>query len=128
MRKWTLQYRVTVSAVAFVLGGCATITTAGGDVLGVGSVEFRDYVEQTFREQNRWADELLRAQEASDGERHAILLDVEDALLSACAGLNELALAQRDGRSIGRLRQAQLARTAPDCEASTIRAREALSR
>ena len=128
MRERITQCPLPVLAAIIALGGCATITTSGGDVLSVGSAEFRDYVERTFREQNRWADELLYAQETAEGERYAALIDIEDVLLTACAGLNELALAQRDGRSIGRLRQARLARTAPACEAGAVRAREFLTR
>ena len=128
MRERITQCCLPTLVVLIALGGCATITTSDGEILSVGSMAFRDYVERTFREQNRWADALLYAQETAEGERYSALLDVEDALLSACAGLNELALAQRDGRSIGRLRQAKLARTAPSCETTTLRARETLSR
>ncbi len=120
-----LQLRSLATVLA--LSGCASVTTTAGDVLSIPSAEFRDYVESTFREQNRRATDLLYAQETARGERYAALVRAEDSLLAACAGLNELAVAQRDGRSIGSLRRSRLARSAPECEASALAARDVLA-
>src|SRR5690554_3682800 len=50
--------RVAAAAVAAAMLGCAPITTLEGERLALRSPEFRDYVEQVFREQNRVASEL----------------------------------------------------------------------
>lgn len=92
------------------------------------SSAFQDYVERVFREQNRWATELLQAQDEAEGEDYEALLRAEDSLLAACAGLNELAAARRDARTLGRFRQAELARSAPECEVVTTEVREAVAR
>ena len=92
------------------------------------SSAFQDYVERVFREQNRWATELLHAQDEAEGDDYAALVRAEDSLLAACAGLNELAAAARDARDLGRLRQAKLARSAPECEKITSDVREAMAR
>ena len=92
------------------------------------SSAFQDYVERVFREQNRWATELLHAQDEAEGDDYAALVRAEDSLLAACAGLNELAAARRDARDLGPLRQAKLARSAPECEMITSEVREAMAR
>src|SRR5688572_1151653 len=106
-----------------ILAGCAAVTAADGRRLGVASNEFRSYMEQVFREQNRVASELAFALEerpgspGADAAGGASALDaVEDTLLSACAPLNELATARRDGQRLGPRRSVALARAAPDCE------------
>ena len=111
-----------------ILSGCATVTTTDGERLTLRSQEFRDYVERVFREQNHWATELLNAQDGAEGARYEELIRVEDSLLAACAGLNELAAARRDARTLGPLRQAELARSAPECEAITTEARRVITR
>ncbi len=95
--------------------GCATVSTADGERLRLASPGFREYVERVFREQNRVADELafaLEAPGAASGELGA----AEQRLLDACAGVNELATAQRDERRLGVRRSAASARTVPACE------------
>jgi len=110
-------------AIAASLVGCATVTTSDGERLRMRSAEFQDYVERVFREQNRWATELLNAQEEAEGERYDQLIRAEDSLLAACSGLNELAAARRDERALGVIREARLARSAPACETTTLEVR-----
>lgn len=110
-------------AIAASLVGCATVTTTDGERLAMRSAEFQDYVERVFREQNRWATELLNAQEEAQGERYAQLIRAEDSLLAACSDLNELAAARRDERALGVIREAKLARSAPVCETTTLEVR-----
>lgn len=114
--------------VLLVLGGGCAVTTAGGDRLAVGSAAFRAYVERVFRAQNRVASELAFALEADgvDAGRAAELENAERALLDACAEVNALAAARRDGRSLGAARQAAAARSAPECERATAAAERAL--
>ncbi len=97
-----------------------------GRTLTLNSPELRDYVERVFREQNQAATALAFAQDEASGNRYETLLQLEDALLEACADLNELAAARRDNRALGLRRQARMATTAPSCESTTRRTEEAL--
>ena len=116
--------RLSFSIVGVLLfAGCAgTITTTDGRQLRLDSAEFQGYVERVFREQNQTATALAFAQDAATGGRYERLLELEDALLEACAALNTLASARRDERTLGLRAQARMARTAPDCEAAAQRA------
>ena len=100
------------------LAACAAVPTADGERLRLGSAEFRDYVERVFREQNRVADAAAFALEAP-GAQDAGLAAAEQALLAACARVNELATARRDERRLGFRKSAAAARTVPDCERAT---------
>ena len=95
--------------------GCATVTTADGQRLALTSTEFASYVERVFREQNRIADALAFALEG-EGAGRADLMEAEQSLLTACAGVNELATARRDGEGLGLKRSAANARSVPTCE------------
>jgi hypothetical protein len=108
-----------------VLLGCAAVVTTDNEHLRLGSTEFRGYFEKVFREQNRLADGLAFALEASSPS--ADLVAAEQALLVACAGVNELATARRDARRIGIHRSAALARSVVECEGATRRAAAALA-
>jgi hypothetical protein len=113
-----------------LLVACAAVTTADGRRLGLASSDFRSYVEQVFREQNKTASELAFAIEDAarpGGADPPALTAAEDALLAACAGLNELATARRDDQRLGVRRSAGAARRAPDCERATLSARAALT-
>jgi hypothetical protein len=112
-----------------LLGGCATrVTTLDGRVLGIRSAAFRDYARAVFRKQNRLATELEFAIEdhRDDGAAERRFLALEEDLLRACTGLNELAVARRDNRRIGAFRAAKAARETPDCEAAAAAAEDAL--
>jgi len=121
---------MTVAAVAAAVAGCAAVTTADGNRVAFGSDEFRAYVERVFRDQNKVASDLAFALEDSDavnGAESSDLASAEDALLGACAGLNELATSRRDEQRLGLHRSAQAAREAPDCERATRAAQAALA-
>jgi hypothetical protein len=121
--------RAPCLAAAALLAGCAAVTTADGTRLGFGSDEFRAYVERVFREQNKTASDLAFALDdatAAGGGEPRELAAAEDALLAACAGLNELATSRRDAQRLGLHRSATAARGAPDCERATRAARSAL--
>ena len=107
--------RSVVLCALVSLSGCAAVPTADGQRLRLGSTEFRDYVERVFREQNRVADAAAFALEAP-GSQDAELAAAEQALLSACSGVNELATARRDQQRLGVRKSARAARTVPDCE------------
>jgi sensor c-di-GMP phosphodiesterase-like protein len=110
--------RSAVLCALVSLAGCAAVPTADGQRLRLGSTEFRDYVERVFREQNRVADAAAFALEVP-GSQDAELAAAEQALLAACAGVNELATARRDQLSLGALNSARAARTVPGCERAT---------
>jgi hypothetical protein len=122
--------RAPCLAAAALLAGCAAVTTADGTRLGLGSDEFRGYVERVFREQNKTASDLAFALDdatSAGGAAPHELAAAEDALLAACAGLNELATSRRDAQSLGLRRSAAAARGAPDCERATRAAQSALA-
>jgi hypothetical protein len=110
--------------VATALGGCAAVVTADAERLQLASPDFRAYVERVFREQNRVADELAFASESRSPTQR--LEGAEQALLAACAGINELATARRDSQRLGPRRSAELARGVPECERATRAAAAAL--
>lgn len=121
---------VSAGVVAMLLAvtGCAPVVTLEGDRLAVRSDAFAAYVEQVFREQNRVATALAFAlEDAWDPERLDALEAAESSLLEACAGLNEIAAARRDGERLRRLRALDAARAAPDCERATSAARALLN-
>lgn len=114
-------------AIALLTGACA-VTTADGERLAVGSDAFRSYVERVFRAQNRVATELAFAleREGLPGERVRALEAAETELLEACAELNELAAARRDGETLGAAAEAGAARSAPECERAMLAAQRVL--
>jgi hypothetical protein len=110
--------RSAVLCALVCLAGCATVPTADGQRLRLGSAGFRDYVERVFREQNRVADAAAFALD-TPGTQDRDLAAAEQALLAACAGVNELATARRDQRRLGIRKSVRAARTVTDCERAT---------
>ena len=122
-------HRALPIAAAALLAACA-VTTADGTRLGLASDEFRAYVERVFRDPNKVASELAFALDdatAAGGTEPRELATAEEALLSACAGINELATSRRDEQHVGMRRGAAAARGAPDCERATRAAQAALA-
>lgn len=107
------RFAAVIGAAA--LAGCAAVVTADAERLRLTSPAFPGYVERVFREQNRIADQLAFALEAAP-EPPPALAAAEQALLRACAGVNELATARRDALPVGLRRSASLARGVPECE------------
>jgi hypothetical protein len=118
--------RAPLLAATLALQGCAAVSTAAGEQLSLRSPEFRAYVERVFREQNGVADELAFALEAAPARPEASA--AEQALLEACAGVNELATSRRDERQLGLQQRLAAARSAPDCERATLSAAALLER
>ncbi|HUQ52070.1 MAG TPA: hypothetical protein VM692_07595 [Gammaproteobacteria bacterium] len=107
------------------LAGCAAVSTVDGERLKLTSDDFRAYVERVFREQNRVADDVAFALESPGAERSELAAE-EQRLLTACAGVNELATARRDDLQLGVRRSLGAARTVPQCEAATRSVAESL--
>jgi len=118
-----------VAAAAAGAVGCAPVTTLDGERLAVRSDAFAAYVEDVFREQNRVASALAFAlEDETDPARLGALETAEDALFAACADLNALATARRDGERVGPFRSLGVARRAPECERAAADARQVLDR
>lgn len=115
----------SLAAAAALLAACA-VTTADGTRLGLASGEFRAYVERVFREQNKVASDLELELDDAGASAPPELSAAEDALLKACAGVNELATSRRDQEDLGVGKSASAARSAPDCERATRVAQAAL--
>lgn len=116
-----------MAAWATFLTACS-VTTLEGERIGMRDEAFAAYVERVFRAQNRVATSLAfeLEREDIDSSRYAALEAAELELLDACAGLNELAIAARDGRAARGLGAARRARSAADCERATIAAERLL--
>jgi hypothetical protein len=121
-----MSTRTQLLAATLALQGCAAVSTAGGEQLSLRSPEFRAYVERVFREQNRVADALAFALEAVPARTE--LTAAEQALLEACAGVNELATSRRDERPLGLQKRIAAARSAPLCERAAQSAAALLER
>ena len=121
-----LARHAAVLAATLTLSGCAAVSTVDGQRLALTSPQFRAYVEQVFRQQNRLADELAFALE-DVAAAHPELAAVEQDLLEACAGVNELATARRDEQHLGLGRSAAAARSVPECERASRHAAAALA-
>ena len=114
--------RTLALAAAAPLLAALAVTTADGTRLGLASSEFRAYVERVFRDQNKVSSDLglvVDDATASGGSAPPELTAAEDALLEACAGVNELATSRRDQEDLGVRKSASAARSAPDCERAT---------
>jgi hypothetical protein len=118
--------RARLLVATLALQGCAAVPTADGAELALRSPEFRAYVERVFREQNRVADELAFAIEAAPARAEPAA--AEQALIEACAGVNELATARRDDRRLGPRKRLAAARSVPECERATQSAAALLNR
>ena len=111
------------------ISGCA-VTSADGARMQPKSAAFAAYVEAVFRRQNEIATELALALDDEDPEsvRFRELEDAELALLTACRGLNQMALSQRDGERVRGLSALKRARQAPACETASSAAAALLRR
>jgi len=107
------------------LTGCAgAVTTAEGDRVRLRSAAFAAWAEDVFRLQNEALDLLAFAlDERSDD---APLLEAEDRVLDACAGLNAVAVRRQRGAGTRPFQDLSAARAVPDCEAAARSAIELL--
>jgi hypothetical protein len=124
---WMKTASAGVLCAASLMCACAAVVTADGQRLEPASAEFRAYVERVFREQNEVASELAFAIEDAAPDPPAALTSAEDALIGACAGLNEIAARRRDEQRAGARRGLAAARAAPQCERAARAARAALA-
>ncbi len=81
------------------------VVTGDGERIRANSAAFREYAEQVFRVHNEVTTSMAYAideLEGADGtdEYRERLIAADDRMMQACATLDELALARRDGRKI----------------------------
>jgi hypothetical protein len=106
---------ILTPASAGLLGACmAPVRTSDGERLRLRSDAFAAYAERVFRLQNDVLDALAFAIDAAPEDSSALMH--EDAVLAACAGLNEIAVRRRDGGGTRPLQDAATARRLPECE------------
>lgn len=104
------------------LSACITTKTADGRRLLTGSDQFRLYVEQVFRRQNRVTNDLiylLPEIEQSDAKLFFRLVEAESDMLESCGHLNTLAASYRDNRNPGLIKRIKMSRTAAECDSAT---------
>ncbi len=118
-----------IPVMGITLVACAgVIERPDGRIMALNSKEFRAYVGAVFRHQNRLADALAFAIVDGDSESHLQRLEnAEQRLISACAGVNELATAERDGAKLGVWRKRRLARQVVDCQIAAGAAEKVLA-
>jgi hypothetical protein len=115
------------SVIAFAAGltaACATVESVDGARYSMASADFRDYAESVFRRQNLALSDIAFALDSTDpgsADRRR-LESAEEALLEACALLNEMAVRRRDGLQSGFGGRLQAGRSVPACERAVVQA------
>jgi hypothetical protein len=107
--------------------------TGGGERLRSTSAEFRAYAEQVFRTHNDVTTSMAYAiddlEGAADADRRREgLIDADDRMMRACSGLNEIASARRDNRTVSLKKRAAAAKRVPDCELASRDAADLIGR
>ena len=120
--------RLLIALTTAVTTGCAVVAN-DGTRMRLRDPQFAEYVEATFRLQNEVASALALAFDtAPEGSARYEALDRAEAqLLTACDGLNALAVADRGARQRRGLRALRVAKSAPECERAALSARAVLS-
>jgi len=125
-----MQRMSPVLLACVLAAGCApVIQLQDGRTLRATDDEFRSHAEAVFRRQNRTLVEIGERSDsvsASDSAAAEALVRAEMQMLEACAPLNQLAIARRDGNSLPKPRLWEVAESVPECDASTREARRLL--
>ena len=120
----------------FCIACAPLIETLDGRHLRATSDEFRDYAATIFRQQNAASvavvealdDISLQSGTHSELATHSTQLQLADEqMFAACAPLNSLAAARRDGSEISRSEQFALINAVLDCHGATIHAETIIS-
>ena len=120
-------------ALALAAVGCSTVTTTtpDGEITKRSAEEFRLYVEDVFRRQNKLGDVLieLEAGDAMVEGPHVVAISLaEERMHDACQSLNDAAMAVAEGRDIGFVLRIKVANTITRCEYATRRLERDLNR
>ena len=116
-----------------VLAGCAPyITAANGDRMRANSQEFRDYARHVFEMHNEAVTKIAYTLDDLESDpdqidRYNGIADADDHMMDACAGLDKLAIARRDGKQLKMSELAGVASSIPDCERATAQATRLIS-
>lgn len=96
------------------------------------SQEFRDYARQVFETHNEAVTTIAYALDDLESDpdqidRYNGIVDADDRMMGACAGLDKLAIARRDDKQLGMSELAGVASSVPDCERATAQATRLIS-
>jgi hypothetical protein len=113
------------------LAACVSAHRIGpdGERERVPAAELRTHAEQVFKRHNAVSTAFLTrmdALEQTDPARYEALADLETRMYAACAPVDELAVAYRDGERVGLFAKMRLARSLDACAETTAEAEQAL--
>ena len=116
-----IAYLGLICALTFALAGCSSIKTTSPDgELTTRSIdEFRVYVEQVFRRQNRIGEVLIELETADGAVSESYMPDIalaEERMHDACESLNAAAIAVTEGRDVDLGLSMKIAKTVARCE------------
>jgi hypothetical protein len=130
----SLRVHVGAGAILAVLAasGCVSVerTLADGSVERVSRAELPKYAEEVFKRRNAVSTGFLERMPALEDGDPAILATLEDAerrMDEACAPVDALAIAWRDGERVGFGAKLELARALEGCASATAAAERALA-
>ena len=105
------------------VAACVSVerTLPDGSVERVPPAELPEYAQTVFKRHNAVSTALLEPMVALDESSpdYALLADAEDRMIEACAPVDALAIAYRDGERIGFSEKLRLARALESCEQAT---------
>jgi hypothetical protein len=117
---------------ALLASGCATVTRTlpDGSTQRLRGEEIRTYAGEVFRRHNAASSTLLQALpviEISDPAAADRLIEIEGHMNEACAPIDALAIAYRDGRDVDLGDKLAFSRALDDCEQASRRLEAALA-
>jgi hypothetical protein len=124
---------VSVVLSLFLLAACVRVerTLPDGTVERVPRAELPAYAQSVFKHRNAVSTQfLMRTPEAADDDpsRAAELDDAEHEMDEACAPVDALAIAYRDGQHLGLQEKLHAARALEGCASATSAAEQVLSK
>ena len=132
MNPASLRLAAALAATAmFTITACVRVdrTLPDGRVERVPRAELPSYAQTVFKQRNAVSTEyLIRTPEIADGDTAvSAALDVAERRMDdACAPVDALAIAYRDGQEVGLRAKLQLAHALEPCAAATTAAEQAL--
>ena len=123
--------RLLLVLATLLLSACVSVhrMRPDGSTERVPRAELRDYAQTVFKRRNAVATQFLEqdiAADADGSEAVAKLEEAETRMDDACAPVDALAIAYRDGDRIGLLAKLQLVRALEGCATATEAASRAL--
>lgn len=120
-----------LALASLILSACVSVerTLSDGRTERVPRSELRDYAQEVFRRRNAASTRFLDQDALTDAEDPAVASKLENAerrMDEACAPVDALAIAYRDGQRIGMLAKLRLVRALQGCAEATEAASRAL--